>query len=158
LADLAREGRDRQVEELRAKHTAKVEKLEDSLRRARQKLEKEKEQASQEKLQTVISMGTTLLSVFTGGKKLSKTTVGKARTAARGVGRISKEAGDVDRAEEDLDTLTKKLEELQTELESELERLEDRFDPEREELEVVSVRPRKSDIDVRLVTLAWDPS
>jgi hypothetical protein len=158
LADLAREGRDRQVEELRAKHTAKVEKLEDRLRRARQKLEKEKEQASQEKLQTVISMGTTLLSVFTGGKKLSKTTVGKARTAARGVGRISKEAGDVDRAEEDLDTLTKKLEELQTELESELERLEDRFDPEREELEVVSVRPRKSDIDVRLVTLAWDPS
>ena len=30
-------------------------------------------------------------------------------------------------------------------------------DPERKELEIVTVRPRKSDIDVRLVTLAWDP-
>ncbi|TNF81143.1 MAG: ATP-binding protein [Acidobacteria bacterium] len=157
LADQAREERDRRVEELRAKHTTKVEKLEERLRRARQKLEKEKEQASREKLQTVISVGTTLLSVFTGGKKLSKTNIGKAQTAARGVGRASKEAGDVDRAEEDLDTLSKKLEELHKELESEVQQLEERFDPEREELEIVTVRPRKSDIDVRLVTLAWDP-
>jgi hypothetical protein len=157
LADLAREERDQRVEELRAKHAAKVEKLEERLRRARQKLEKEQEQAKQEKWQTAISVGTTLLSVLTGGKKVSSSTIGKAKTAARGVGRSAKEAGDVDRAEEDIETLTGNLEELESELEGDLRELENRFDPEQEELETVTVRPRKSDVEVRLVTLAWDP-
>ncbi|MGB3565436.1 MAG: ATP-binding protein, partial [Thermoanaerobaculia bacterium] len=157
LADLAREERDQRVEEMRVKHAAKVEKLEERLRRARQKLEKEQEQAKQEKWQTAISVGTTLLSVLTGGKKVSSTTIGKARTAARGVGRSAKEAGDVDRAEEDIDTLTGKLAELESELEGDLRELENRFDPELEELETVTVRPRKSDVEVRLVALAWDP-
>ncbi|MGB6367664.1 MAG: ATP-binding protein, partial [Thermoanaerobaculia bacterium] len=118
---------------------------------------KEQEQAKQEKWQTAISVGTTLLSVLTGGKKVSSTTIGKARTAARGVGRSAKEAGDVDRAEEDIDTLTGKLAELESELEGDLRELENRFDPELEELETVTVRPRKSDVEVRLVALAWDP-
>ncbi len=34
--------------------------------------------------------------------------------------------------------------------------LESRFDPELEELETVTVRPRKSDVEVRLVALALD--
>ena len=74
------------------------------------------------------------------------------------MGRTAKEAGDVDRAEEDLDTLIGKLAELQTEMESDLRELENRFDPELEELETVTVRPRKSDVEVRLMALAWDPS
>jgi hypothetical protein len=52
---------------------------------------------------------------------------------------------------------TGKLAELQAELEGDLREFENRFDPELEELETVTVRLRKSDVEVRLVALAWDP-
>ena len=60
-------------------------------------------------------------------------------------------------AQETVTTLTEELEELARELEEQIEQLEDRFDPEAEELRTESVRPRKSDIEVRMVALAWCP-
>ena len=129
--------------------------LEDRLRRARAKVEQEKEQVSQERLQTAISIGTTLLSMFTGRRGVSKTDLNRAGSAARGFSRSSKESKDVDRAEETLETLVDKLESLNSELEAEVSELTARFDPQSEELETIVCRPRRSDIEVRRVSLLW---
>jgi hypothetical protein len=48
-------------------------------------------------------------------------------------------------------------EELEAELRAETAELEARLDPATEELETVGIRPKKSDIDVRGVALAWAP-
>jgi hypothetical protein len=157
LRDAAREARDQAVEKLRAKYAPKVQALEERVRRARQAVERESEQARESKLQTAISFGTTILGAFLGRKRLSTGTVGRATTAARGAGRAMKDAKDVERAEETAETLANRLEELNGEFAAETRELETAYDPLTAELETVAVRPKKTDITVKLVALAWVP-
>ncbi len=152
LADAAREERDRQKAELRSKFESKVDRLEERIRTARQALTKEEEQARQQKLNTVISVGATVLSAFLGRSAYRGTT-----TAARGVTRSLKEGQDIARAQETVDVRVAELEELERELTAELEAVEERIDPLTEELEVESVRPRRSDVEVLAVMLGWLP-
>ena len=131
--------------------------MEERIRRAMQTVEKEKEQAKGQKLQSAISLGATLLAAVTGRKALSMSTLSRATSTAKGFGRTAKEREDVERAEETVEALTEQLESLNAELEEELTKVEDRFDPLAEELEVTSLRPRRADVDVKLVALAWIP-
>ena len=87
LQELAREQRDRQMDQLRKKYEPKLQAIEDRLRRARQAKEREAEQAKQQYVQTAISVGASLLGAFLGRKTITATTVGKATSAARGLGR-----------------------------------------------------------------------
>jgi hypothetical protein len=74
------------------------------------------------------------------------------------MGRSRKEAGDVDRAEENLKAYRVQLSEMETEFEEEVERIESGIDPRTEEFDVIKIRPKKADIDVRHFSLAWAPS
>lgn len=153
LNQAAREKRDEQVDALRRKHGTKITQLDDRIRRARQEKEKQAAQASQQTLSTVISAGSAVLGMFFGRKRMSTA----AGTAVRGVGRTYQERQDVSRAEENIEALEKQKAELLAELEAAVDDLEERFDPEEIELEVLGLKPRKTDVEVRLVTLAWAP-
>ena len=69
LQQMAREQRDQAVEKLRQKYAPKFAQLEDRKRRAEQAAAREAEQAKDQKLQTAISFGATLLSSFMGRKR-----------------------------------------------------------------------------------------
>ncbi len=153
LAELGREKRDEQVEILRKKYGAKIAQIQERIRRAEQMKEKQSAQASQQTLQTVISAGSAVLGMFFGRRR----TLSSAGTAVRGVGRTFQERQDVSRAEENIEALQKQLADLNTELETEVDNLEERFDPEAGELEVFGLKPRKTDVEVRFLTLAWAP-
>ncbi len=157
LTDQARQQRDKQSSKLRQKYARRVARLEDRIRRAMQKVEREKEQVGHQRVQNAISFGATVLSAFLGRKSVSRSSVGRATTTMRGMGRTSKEKRDVDRARRDAEALQAQLDELNRELEQELDALEDRFDAVAEELEVTALRPRRSDVRVETVTLAWAP-
>jgi hypothetical protein len=157
LADLGREKRDAELEKLRERYAKKAATLEERVRRARAKVEKESEQASSEKLKTAISFGTALLSVLTGRKGISKTDLGRAGSAMKGIGRSKEQSEDVERAAENVEALIDQLEEVNRELAEKIDEVSDRFDPEAEELTVVACRPRRRDIDVRRVALLWVP-
>jgi hypothetical protein len=157
LQQVAREKRDEAVEKLRRKYAPKFEQLEDRKRRAEQAVEREKEQAKGQKLQTAISFGATLLSSFMGRKRVSMSTLGRATTAVRGAGRSMKESEDVDRAEDNVAAIEQRVAELDAEFKNETAALERAFDPQTEELGKVSLKPTKANIAVKLVTLAWVP-
>jgi hypothetical protein len=157
LSNVARETRDFAVEKLRKKFTARTRTIEDRIRRAELAVDREKEQAKHQKLQTAISFGATMLSAFLGRKRTGRATLGRATTTARGVGRAAKEARDIERARARLDTLKKQLDTLQTDFEAEADRLEEHFDPETEILETITLKPRKKDIEIRRLTLTWAP-
>jgi hypothetical protein len=108
-------------------------------------------------MQTAISFGATLLGSFLGRKRASLSTLGKATTAVRGVGRSMKESQDVDRAEENVAAVTQKLSDLEAEFQAETAALERSLDPQTEQLETVSLKPTKANIAVKLATLAWAP-
>ncbi|MDX1661259.1 MAG: ATP-binding protein, partial [Gemmatimonadota bacterium] len=157
LGQLARERRDEEKAALERKYAPKIERLEERVRKAEQRLERESDQAREHKLQAVISIGATLLGSVLGRKAVSRSTLGKATTAARGIGRSMKQAGDVERAEETLASSRRRLEELDEEFRAEVEALDERFDPLAEELETLELRPNKSDVTVRHVSLGWLP-
>lgn len=152
-----REKRDAKVDELRKKYAAKTSTLEDRLRRADQAVAREAGQAQQAKLQTAVSLGTTVLGALLGRKKLGMGTLGRATTAARGVGRAAQQAQDVGRARENVEAVSQQLADLETQLQAEIDALEAATDPLSENLETVSLRPKKADISVRRVALVWVP-
>jgi hypothetical protein len=157
LQQAAREERDRQVEKLRQKYAPKLGVLQERIRRAQQAVERETQQAQQQKLQTAISFGTTLLGAFLGRKTLSATNVGRATTAARGVGRAMKETQDITRAGETAEALQQQLADLESQLQTETAALGVTTDPLSEKLESVTLKPKKSNISISLLTLAWMP-
>lgn len=157
VTQLARERRDEAADRLRAKYAPKLTALQDRLRRAEQALEREERQAEQQKAQTAISVGSTILGAFVGRKALSATTLGRATTAARGVSRSMKEKEDIARAEENVKVLQDRLADMEAEFKAEMDELELAIDPLTERLESVTLKPRKSDIAVELVALAWSP-
>lgn len=157
LQQAAREERDRQIEKLRQKYSARIASLQDRIRRAEQTVEREKQQAQQQKVQTAISFGTTVLGALFGRKKLSTSTLGRATTAARGMGRSMKETQDIARAEESVMVLQKQLADLEEQLKIEARELETRIDPQTETFQTVEMRPKKINISVKNVALAWVP-
>jgi hypothetical protein len=157
LQQIAREHRDEAVEKLRRKYAPKFEVLEDRKRRAEQAVERETEQAKGQKMQTAISFGATLLSSFLGRKRASMSTIGRATTAARGVGRSMKEGQDIERAEANVAAISQKLADLEADFQAETRALERSLDPQTEALGKVSLKPTKANIAVKVLTLAWAP-
>ncbi|MFW6040188.1 MAG: ATP-binding protein, partial [Gemmatimonadota bacterium] len=90
-----------------------------------------------------------------GRKKISKTNLGKLSTAANSFGRASKHKDDVGRAESKKEDLEAELARLETEMGDELAAVRDAWTPEALELGEIEVAPRKSDIAVKRVALAW---
>ena len=152
LQHTAREGRDDAVDQLRKQYAPKVAALQERIRRAQEAVAREKAQADQAKLQTAISVGTTLLGAFMGRKAISS-----ASTAARGVSRSMKESQDVGRATDDVEVLQKQLADLNSELEAQVAGLQSSADPLKEELETITIKPKKANISVQLCALVWAP-
>jgi hypothetical protein len=155
IAQALREKRDAAVDALRGKYAPKLAALEERSRKAGQKLEKEKAQASSETVTSALSVGGSLLGALFGGRRSSA--IRKASSAARSVGRAGKERADVAHAEADVAALEERVAALNAELEAEVDRLEAEFDPNTIRIETVPVRPKKSDISVEGLALVWCP-
>ena len=152
-----REKRDLAVAKLEKRYTPKVARLQDRLRRAMQKIEREKEQVSAQKQNTFISVGTTVLGALLGRKAVSVGTAGRAGTTLRRASKIKKEKEDVARAEADARKVAQDLEAMELEFQEETEAVRVKFEEGNFEIEAAPLRPRKSDIEVDPVQLAWTP-
>ena len=150
LAEAARENRDFAVEKLRRKYAGKLRTIEDRIMRAGLPVDREEEQAQHQTLQSAISVGATMLSAFLGRKRLGRTTLGRAATPARGVGTSTKESRDIEHAKTRLET-------LQNDFDIDVDRLEARFDTEFELLDTITLKPRKKDIEIIHLAIAWAP-
>lgn len=157
LQQLAHEQRDEDIERLRRKYAPKMNTLEERIRRAEQAVEREAEQAKQQKMQTVISFGATLLSAFLGRKTVSRSSMGRATSAIRGVGRSMKEAKDVARAGDTVEALQQGLLDLNNQFQEDKDALALQWDKQADALESITIRPKKTHISVNLVTLSWIP-
>ena len=157
LAQLQRESRDAAAERLRAKYGPKLAAIQDRIRKAQQRVDVEKTQATESKIGTAMSIGAAILGAFLGRKALSATNISKASTAVRSVGRATKESGDVGRAEENVGSLQQQYNELDAQFKAEVDELAAAGDPMTDELERVILKPKKTNINVRSLVLAWAP-
>jgi len=157
LATAVRQQRDLRIEKLRKRYAPKLKRVQERVERALVKVEKEQEQYEQQKSQTLISIGATVVGALFGRKLLGSRSVGRATTAARGFGRAARERGDIARAEERVEDLREELAELEKEFEADVDALRAEIDPTAFNVEEVAVRPRKADLAIDRILLVWEP-
>jgi hypothetical protein len=114
-AQKTREQRDAAVEKLRGQYAPKLRRLEEKVRNAEQVVEREEGQSRGAKVQTAISAGATILDALLG-RKVSRTSMGRATTTARGAQRAMQQEQDVKAAKEDLESAQAEYERLEQEL------------------------------------------
>jgi len=151
----SREDRDRALDELRRKYAPRQAALDEKLRRANQVVERESQQATGQGIQTAISVGATIVGALLGRKAISASTIGRATTAARGVGRTMKESEDISRAKETVAALEEQHKQLDADFAAESAALDATNDTGTETLEKISIKPKKTNITVKLVGLVW---
>jgi hypothetical protein len=152
-----REKRDEAVEALRAKRAPKLAALDEKLRKAAQAVQRETEQASDQKRSAMVSMGAAVLGMMLGRKAVSATNIGRATTAARSASRIGGASDDVARAQANVETLTAQREALAASLEADLQQLQQDWSPDGETFERVVVKPKRGGVQPQLVALVWRP-
>ena len=157
LVQASREERDKGVEALRAKYAPKEAAIQEQIRRASERLEREQTQASRSTWDATISMGSSVLGALLGRKAVSKTNVTRAAAAAKAAARAVQRRDGTSQAASALESLQQKYEALQAKFQKEIELLDAALRPELLVLEPSPLRPKKTDIIIERVVLAWMP-
>jgi hypothetical protein len=157
LRQKAAEQRDAELDKLRNRYAPKVRSLEQRIRRAEQQVEREKSQTRDQTLQTAVSFGATVFGALFGRKLRSSSNITRAASSMRSAGRVAREQADVTRAMENLEALRQQLRDLQADVENAANALREKLDVDQLEITELPLRPRKSDLTVDDLSLAWIP-
>ncbi len=156
LVQASRESRDQSVEKLRAKYAPKLEKIQEKIRRARERLEREQAQVNRSTLEDAISIGSSVLD-WLGRKTISKTNVTRATKVVKTASRAVQRRGEVGQAASELESLRQERDGLQSKFQEDIEAMAASLRPEALVLEPLPLRPKKGDITIERVVLAWMP-
>ncbi len=150
VAQAHREKRDEAVEKVREAYRVKLQRAGDAVRRADDKIERERAMAKQKKASAAISWGTAIFGAILGGVgKVS--TVTRAGSAVRSSTMIGKKQQDLANAEESAEVLHQRYDALQKECEEALQAAQGEINPTAIALDEIIVRPRKTDIVVEKI-------
>lgn len=152
-----KEQRDAEVNKLRVKYAPKLTTLQEQIRKAEQRVEKEKDQASGQILSSVIQFGSTIFGALMGRKVMSATNISKAATSMRSATRIGKERKDVTMAEETMEVYQQRLADLEAQFKEEADAITIDLNVEHLNVDPLELPPRKSDISIVRVALLWTP-
>jgi hypothetical protein len=157
LVQASREERDRNVEMLRAKFAPKLAAIQEQIRRATEKLEREQAVANRSTWDATIAVGSSVLGALLGRKAVTKATIGRAATAAKAASRAAQKRDGASQSAGSVEALHMKYTDLQSRFQQEIESLDAALRPEALVFVSTPVRPRKTDITVERVVLAWMP-
>jgi hypothetical protein len=157
LEQLASERRDLEVEQLRRKYAEKFASLRERIRKAEVRVEKERDQYKQKRLDSVLSMGGSIMGALLGRKSLSVTNARRASSSMRSLGRAVSERSDIGRAEENVADLQAESKALEEKFNQDVEATRDKLRVDKLELESLSVPPRKSEIAINGLKVIWLP-
>jgi hypothetical protein len=151
---VAREQRDAEVDKLRDKYQKKLDRLEERLSREELELADDRADYEGRKREELLSAGESvvgMLGIF--GRRSSR----GLSTAARKRRLTTKALSDVKESQEQIARLKAETEEMRREMEGEVEDLAGQWADVVEDLETYAVKPRRSDVNVQLVSVAWAP-
>jgi hypothetical protein len=152
LQHAVREKRDEEIDQINERYEKKFDTLEDRLRRYEAKLAQREADVAARKRETLVSVGESMVGVFLGRRssRMASTALSKQRQAAKAKLKVEE-------AEEDVEALQEDIEELEEELQEEVATIQERWEEALETFEEAKVTPRRADIQIDLVALAWVP-
>jgi hypothetical protein len=152
-----REKRDLEVEKLRQKYDRKMASLQKQLMVAQQAISRESEQARNKGMDTVLSFGSVLAGALLGRKGLSSTSTYRLGSALSKAGKLRKEKMDVERARERAKLLQERIADLEIKMNDEMDALTEKLENYRDATKEYPVRPKSTDINIKVFGLAWVP-
>jgi hypothetical protein len=156
LSHEAREARDVAVDKLRTAAVKKIGILENRLSTAEARLVREKAEANTSKLQVGVSvLGGILGSLF--GRKSGMGSITRGTSAITKAGSAYKQHQDVSSADAKVEDVVEDITAAKAELEAEVARISESYDPAALALEPEVIKPTRSDVRVEQVALLWLP-
>ncbi|NOY41805.1 MAG: ATP-binding protein [Planctomycetes bacterium] len=150
ITQLAREKRDEAKAAVREKYKKRLDRAEESVRKAEGYASEQRSQFWTRVLGVLWMIVEVALGMMAGGK-------GKRRFSTTSASQAMRERGEQTRAEQKLALKQEALQELQKECEEQIERIELDFDPKNLDLECEEIAPRKSDTAIDPIVLVWLP-
>jgi hypothetical protein len=98
-----------------------------------------------------------VLGALLGRKTVTKGNVTRAASAAKAASRAMQRRGGASQAGESLEALHQQYTDLRAKFQEEVDELQAALRPEAVELKPMPIRPKKADITVEQVVLAWTP-
>jgi hypothetical protein len=157
VQEALRQARDAAIAKARQKYATKLATAEDRVRRAEAAVQREQEQASDSKLQAGVSIAATIAGALLGRRAVSLTTLGRATTAARGMGRIGREAQDVTRAQGNVASLREARDVIAADVEREMQQVAVSYDASSEQFDRMLLKPKRGSVSIQLLALVWVP-
>ncbi|MBQ7568475.1 ATP-binding protein, partial [bacterium] len=156
---LAREERDRRADAVRAKFEPKLQRVQERLTKAEYAKQNQEMQASTSKASQFLSIGSSLLSLFGGGRRRSvaSAAASSAASAYKQYSRSQMQNQKAQQANERCKDIEEELQQLQAQYEEALSGIAEAMEAATEDLEMVEIAPKKSDVSVLFCGLGWIP-
>jgi hypothetical protein len=152
---VARENRDAEVEKLRKKYQGQLDRLQTRLAREQRELSEDEAKYEARKREELISAGESVVGVLgIFGRRRSTTGLSRAATKRR---LTSKAKADIEESEAEIARLESEIEDMRRMLQEEAEAISEKWATSLEQVETYAVKPRRQDVEVELVALAWSP-
>ncbi len=152
LQQAAREKRDLEIDKLEKKYEKSLDKLEAKQRKLERDLNADEAEYNARKQEEVIGVGETVLSFFLGRRRTSVAT-----TIARRRRMTSKVKMDVEDTKEEIAELEDDTTSMEFELQEAVNKIKSTMENVPNELITEEIKPRRSDVKVQLIALAWTP-
>ena len=150
---VARERRDGEVDKLEKQFATQLDRLRDKLNKEQRDLEQAKAEQSARKTQQYIGIGETVL-----GWVLGRSSTRGLSSAANKWRQASRAGEEVVASEQDVAELQKDITELEQQLKEQTDQITMKWANLMDDLTSEELSPRRTDIDVQMVALAWLPS
>jgi DNA helicase HerA-like ATPase len=152
LQQAARERRDIEVDKLERKYQKQLDKLDRKMRKLEREVTADEEEYKARKREEMIGAGESVLGFFLGRRRTRDVS-----TIARKRRLTSKAKMNMEETQEEILELKKDIELLEEELEKETDKIKKRLDSILTEITQEELKPRRSDVDVKFVSLSWVP-
>ncbi len=157
LVQALREKRDQEMEDLQDDYRDAFEKLRAKLDRAAAKLAREQRQSTSDKMDVALAVGGGLLGALLGRKVVSQANVQRIRSATRRGAQAARQRVDLEQAEQSRELLERAMADLEREFQEESAQLATEWQLENQTIDERRITPRKADIAVETLQLAWRP-
>jgi len=150
--DAARERRDDELDKLADKYERKLDTVRDRLAKKQRDLVEDEAEYQARKREEMVSAGESVLGVLLGRRSSRAVS-----TAARKRRMTAKAKADIGETQARIAGLQEDMAELEAEMREDADDIARKWEEALDEIEEVRVTPRRADIDVELLALAWTP-
>ncbi|CAN5163306.1 ATP-binding protein [soil metagenome] len=158
LQQKSNELRDQNKEKIRGNYAAKMNALEERIRLAQQRSDREAQESRDDQFHSMLSIGATIFGAMVSRKPFGATTINKATSAARKVSRASQKQADAGRANDSLQSLQEQFDQMQNQFQDELNSLNLEIQSHLESIASTAIAAKKANIAVNSVVLLWVPN